>query len=169
MNDRKCLECSRQLNGRADQKFCGDQCRSAYNNKNSLENNTLIHSVNRILKKNHSILTMLHVMGKNSATKADLQRKGYRFDFYTSTSISRNNKVCYFCYNHGFKELEHNKLVLVDLVLDDETDQNVKSIPIGEPRKTPIRSTFKELKGTDHYKLHLPQNTTSQMTQRAAH
>ena len=163
MNDRKCLECSQQLKGRADQKFCGDQCRSAYNNKNSLENNTLIHSVNRILKKNHSILTMLHAMGKTSATKADLQKKGYRFDYYTSTSISRNNKVCYFCYDHGFRELEHNKLVLVDLVLEDDPDQNIKSIPDIEPRKDHIQPATKKFRNTDHSKMHLPQNTTSRI------
>jgi len=82
MNDRKCLKCFEQLKGRADQKFCSDQCRSAYNNLQYIESNNLIKTVNRILKKNHLILTALNYEGKATATKSDLQKKGYRFEFH---------------------------------------------------------------------------------------
>ncbi len=154
MNERKCHECSEPLKGRADQKFCNDQCRSMYNNKNSLDNNSLVHSVNRILKKNHTILTMLQAIGKTLASKSDLQKRGYRFDYFTSTGTSRNNKFCYYCYDHGFRELENNKLVLVNLVLEDDSEQPVKRIPILEPPKNHIQPVTKKFRITDHYKLH---------------
>lgn len=120
MNDRKCLQCYEQLRGRADQKFCSDQCRSAYNNQHYFETNTVIKSVNRILKKNHTILTTFRAKGKTTASKSDLQKKGYRFDYFTHVSTSRNNKLNYFCYDQGYREQEHNKLVLVQRLLDDD-------------------------------------------------
>jgi len=113
MENRKCLECYEQLRGRADQKFCSDQCRSAYNNKQYLASNSVINSVNRILKKNYFILSALSSEGKITASKSDLQKKGFRFDYFTCISTSKSKRVNYFCYDQGFRELENNKITLV--------------------------------------------------------
>ena len=113
MENRKCLECYEQLRGRADQKFCGDQCRSAYNNKQYLASHSVINSVNRILRKNYFILSSLCSEGKITASKSDLQKKGYRFDYFTCTSTSKSKRVNYYCYDQGFRELENNKITLV--------------------------------------------------------
>ena len=113
MNDRKCLQCYEQLRGRADQKFCNDQCRSAYNNSQYVESNTVIKSINKILKKNYSILTTLSSSGKTTAKKSDLIKKGYCFEYFTFTNTTRSSRVNYFCYDHGYREQEPNKLVLV--------------------------------------------------------
>jgi predicted nucleic acid-binding Zn ribbon protein len=120
MTDRKCLECAEQLRGRTDQKFCSDQCRSAYNNKQYVETNTVIRMINRILKKNYSILNSLTAEGKTTATMNDLQKKGYRFDYFTYTSTARNNKVNNFCYDLGYREQDNNKIVLVRQDLNSE-------------------------------------------------
>ena len=116
MENRKCLECYEQLRGRADQKFCSDQCRSAYNNRQVLGSHNVINSVNRILRKNYFILSSLYSEGKITTSKSDLQRKGYRFDYFTYTSTTTSKKVNYFCYDHGFRELENNKVTLVQFV-----------------------------------------------------
>lgn len=113
MENRKCLECYEQLKGRADQKFCSDPCRSAYNNRHCNESHVVINSINRILKKNYLILTTLHSEGKTRTSKSDLQKKGYRFDYYTCMITTRTKSVNYFCYDHGFRENENNKLTLV--------------------------------------------------------
>ncbi len=113
MSDRKCLECYEQLRGRADQKFCNDQCRSAYNNRQLIDSNKVIRSVNRLLKKNYSILTTLNPEGKTTVLLNDLQKKGYRFDYFTCTYLARNSRIYYFCYDMGYCELENNKVVLV--------------------------------------------------------
>ena len=123
MKDRKCLQCYEQLRGRADQKFCSDQCRSAYNNQQYLESNNVIRTINRILKKNYFILSTLNSEGKTSASKSDLQKKGYRFDYFTYTNTSRNSRVNYFCYDQGYREQASNKLVLVNLNLNDDLMQ----------------------------------------------
>jgi hypothetical protein len=120
MSDRKCLQCFEQLRGRSDQKFCGDSCRSLYNNLNYLETNSVIKSVNKILKKNHSILTILIANGKKTANKNELQKKGYRFDYFTFTSSTRNSQINYYCYDHGIREQPNNKLMLIRTNLADE-------------------------------------------------
>jgi len=135
MSDRKCLECYEQLRGRADQKFCNDQCRSAYNNRQLIDSNKVIRSVNRILKKNYSILTALNPEGKTTVLLNDLQKKGYRFDYFTCTYLARNNRIYYFCYDMGYCELENNKVVLVrrdlngDLVVLKNVLQKTNLIP----------------------------------------
>ena len=113
MNNRKCLECYEQLRGRADQKFCNDQCRSAYNNRQLVESNKVIRTINRILKKNYFILAALNPEGKTTVLMSDLQKKGYRFDYFTCTYLARNSRIYYFCYDMGYCELENNKVVIV--------------------------------------------------------
>lgn len=120
MNDRKCLECNEPLRGRADQKFCNDQCRSAYNNRQSVDSNNVIRTINRILKKNYFILIALNPEGKTTALKSDLQKKGYRFDYYTSTYTTRSGRIYYFCYDQGYSELENNKVILVQRDLNGD-------------------------------------------------
>ena len=113
MNDRKCFKCNIQLNGRIDQKFCSDKCRNAYNNRQYVESNNTIRTINRILKKNYSILTSLKTEGKTTTTLSYLQKKGYRFDFFTNTSTTRTSRINYFCYDHGYREQDNNKVILV--------------------------------------------------------
>lgn len=113
MENRKCLECYEQLRGRADQKFCSDQCRSAFNNRQYMESHTVINSVNRILKKNYIILSTLHSSGQIRTSKSDLQKRGYQFDYFTCINTTRSNHINYFCYDHGIKELENNKITII--------------------------------------------------------
>ena len=120
MKERKCLQCFEQLRGRADQKFCSDQCRSAYNNQQHVESNNVIKMINRILKKNYFILADLNSKGKTSALKSELQKKGYRFDYFTFTSTARNSRTNYFCYDQGYRESENNKVILIQRMVEGE-------------------------------------------------
>ena len=113
MENRKCLECYEQLRGRADQKFCSDQCRSAFNNRLYGESHNVINAVNRILRKNYVILSSLTAEGKTSTSKSELMKKGYRFEYFTCTSTTKSSRVYYFCYDHGYKENENNKVTLM--------------------------------------------------------
>ena len=121
MNDRKCLQCFEQLTGRADRKFCCDQCRSLYNYHQAADSDMLIKSINRILQKNYSILTMLKAKGKTTTNRSDLLKIGYCFEYFTYTNITRRRKhTNFYCYDQGFREEEHDKLILVHRNLDDD-------------------------------------------------
>jgi hypothetical protein len=101
------------IKGRTDRKFCNDQCRGTYHNLQYLESNTAIRLINRILKKNYSILSLLNTNGKTTVSKIQLHYLGYRFEYVTSMSKTRNNNVCFFCYNQGYRELNDKVMMLV--------------------------------------------------------
>ncbi len=113
MEQRTCLECGEPLKGRADQKFCSDACRNAYNNKKLSGSTNFIRKVNRILKKNHAILEELNPEEKTTTFKSILEKQGFNFDYYTNTYTTQAGRVYYFCYDQGYSELENNKYVLV--------------------------------------------------------
>lgn len=115
MNDRKCLMCFEQLRGRSDQKFCNDQCRGSYNNRICIESNNVIRTINRILKRNYLILSSVFAEGKTTANRSILMNKGYRFEYFTYVQVKPDNKASYFCYDHGYSELENNKVIFVKL------------------------------------------------------
>jgi len=73
----------------------------------------VIRTINRILKKNYLILSSVFAEGKTTANRRILTYKGYRFEYFTYAQVKTGNRVSYFCYDHGFKELNNNKVVLV--------------------------------------------------------
>jgi len=113
MSERKCLECGDTLRGRADQKFCSDQCRNTYNNRQLGESNHTIRHINRILKKNHTILTVHNQSGKTTVSKTDLLKSGFNFGYFTNTFQTRSGRTYFFCYDQGYSLLDHDKIILV--------------------------------------------------------
>jgi predicted nucleic acid-binding Zn ribbon protein len=113
MEERKCMECGEQLRGRADQKFCSDACRNAFNNQKLGDANNFMRKINRILKKNHSILAKLNPADKTTTYKSTMIKQGFNFNYFTHIYKTRNSRVYYFCYDQGFSALENNKFLLV--------------------------------------------------------
>lgn len=98
----QCLECNRELFGRVDKKFCSDQCRNSYNNKQKRSDNNYIRNVNNTLRKNHRVLTALLKGDKASAKKEKLLSLGLNFDFYTNTYQTKDGRTYYYCYDVGY-------------------------------------------------------------------
>lgn len=113
MQKRTCLECGEPLRGRADQKYCSDACRNAYNNRKLSSSTNYIRKINRILKKNHDILEALNPDGKTTTFRNALEKNGFNFDYYTNTYTTHAGRIYYFCYDQGYSELDNNKFVLV--------------------------------------------------------
>jgi predicted nucleic acid-binding Zn ribbon protein len=113
MEQRNCLECGEPLRGRADQKFCSDACRNAYNNKKLRGSTNYIRKINRILKKNYSILKELNYNDKTTTYKNTMVKLGFNFNYFTHIYKTRNGRIYYFCYDQGFSALENNKFLLV--------------------------------------------------------
>ncbi len=108
-----CLECGEPLIGRADKKFCNDQCRSTHYQKSQADVTPLVKSVNNILKKNRLILTKLNPDGKAKVKKSTLEKEGFQFKYFTNTYTTRDNRVYYFVYDHGYLPLENEYFALV--------------------------------------------------------
>ena len=113
METRTCLECNEPLKGRADQKYCNDLCRNAYNNKKLSGATNFMRKINRILKKNHSILEELNPEEKTTTFKGTLEKRGFNFNYYTNIYTTKTDRVYYFVYDQGYSELENLKFMLV--------------------------------------------------------
>lgn len=112
--ERKCLECDDKLVGRADKKFCSDQCRITYNNKRNSDETNYIRNVNNALRKNRRILAELNPTGKTvSVSRQKLLEKGFDFGYVTSLLTTKEGKVYKYCYGQGYLEKETDYYLLV--------------------------------------------------------
>lgn len=111
--ERKCLECGEVLMGRADKKFCNDQCRSANYQRKNVVTEGLIRTTNNQLRKNYTILKALNKDGKTKVKKSTLVKEGFIFGLITGFYTTRENKTYYFVYDQGYLPIENDYYVLV--------------------------------------------------------
>lgn len=108
-----CIDCGKEIYGRVDKKFCNDYCRNNYHAKNNRESNNYMRNVNNVLRKNRKILEVLNPEGKKKVTKDVLAAKGFNFHYFTNSYTTKTGNTYYFCYEHGFMELDNDWLALV--------------------------------------------------------
>lgn len=111
--ERLCLDCSQPVKGRADKKFCDDQCRSNYNNRLKTERNDFVKEVNTVLRKNRNILQQLNPDGKTKISREKLLSKGFSFTYFTHIYQTQKGNTYYFCYEYGYLKLENDDFLLV--------------------------------------------------------
>ena len=110
---RLCLECGDAIQGRADKKFCDDQCRSNFNNKSNTQEVQEMRIINSIIKKNRKILVSVIAKEENiKITKEKLYDKGFNFRYFTHTYTNQKGFIYRLCYDHAYLPLE-NDLVMV--------------------------------------------------------
>ena len=108
-----CQICGEPVTGRSDKKFCSDQCRTTYNNRQNSDANNFMRNVNNILRKNRRILAALNPKGKTKIHRDKLLEQGFKFSYFTNIYRTRGGKVYHFCYEQGYLELEEGMLALV--------------------------------------------------------
>ncbi|MBT1703190.1 hypothetical protein [Chryseosolibacter indicus] len=108
-----CIECQTAFKGRVDRKFCSDQCRTTYNNRQKSIENAYIRDVNSILKKNRRILLELNPEGKSRVSKDKLAGKGFDFNYFTSTYKTKDGSLYFYCYEQGYLPIEKDYYLLV--------------------------------------------------------
>jgi hypothetical protein len=101
---RTCKECGAKLVGRADQKFCGDMCRTSANNRRRAEDiknmPNCILSIQKTLLNNYRILTELRKRGEQFSTMY-LQDLGFSFRHLTSVT-EQDGAIHYHCFNECY-------------------------------------------------------------------
>lgn len=111
--NRFCLDCQAEIKGRADKKFCDDQCRNNYNNKRKSEDGETIRKINQILNKNRKLLKEECSDGNNKVKKEDLAKKGFDFDYHTHYYLADTGNVYVFCYEYGYMFSQDDEVVLL--------------------------------------------------------
>lgn len=111
--EKTCLECGTKIIGRADKKFCSDQCRVAYNNKLNRDETAYVNNVMNLLRKNRRILLELNPTGKTRVSRDMLVKKGFDFNYITSRYKTKENAVYNYCFEHGYLSIENNWYLLV--------------------------------------------------------
>lgn len=115
---RNCLECNETLIGRIDKKFCSDQCRNTYNNRQNGSSNNYVRSINNILRKNRRILETVNPGEKTKTTRDRLLREGFNFQHFTGTYTTKAGAVYYFCYELGYLPLDNDEYLVVKREMD---------------------------------------------------
>jgi len=108
-----CPECNEEFVGRTDKKFCSDQCRNTFNNRQNSDQTNLVRNINNVLRKNRRILRELNPNDKTKVHKSKLIEKGFDFKLFTSIYTTKKGTVYYFCYEHGYLPIENDYYFLV--------------------------------------------------------
>lgn len=111
--ERLCLDCDNPIKGRADKKFCDDQCRSNYNNRLKSEQSPFVKRINQILARNRRILEKLNPDGKTKTSLKKLSEEGFNFGYHTHIYQTQNNNNYIFCYEYGYLKLDQDIVLLV--------------------------------------------------------
>ncbi len=116
-NDRKCLECDKVLDGRADKRYCDPYCKSAYHYKKSQNETPKFYTkVQQQLKLNRKILKKYNKAGKATVRAEVLLSEGFNPNFFTHYWKNQKHDVYLFVYEYGFlkkKEKGRDKFVLI--------------------------------------------------------
>lgn len=111
--EKKCLNCDKPVRGRSDKKFCNDACRNNYNNQHRETMPDMVRRINSVLLKNYQLLTQqLGDDGKRKVCREQLALRGFHFGYHTHTYTTKRGHCYYFCYNHGWLDLNESILVV---------------------------------------------------------
>ncbi|MCB9304932.1 MAG: hypothetical protein H6566_30240 [Lewinellaceae bacterium] len=108
-----CIECGEEITGRADKRFCSDNCRSSYNNRLNSDGTNFIRNINNILRKNRRILAELNPSGKARVHRDKLLERGFKFSYFTNEFVTKSGNTYRYCYDQGYLECDHDFFTLV--------------------------------------------------------
>ncbi|MBT3424563.1 MAG: hypothetical protein HOD63_17515 [Bacteroidetes bacterium] len=115
ISDQKvCKFCNKSFKGRADKLFCSTDCRTAFHNSVKNKDEDFIRSLNKILRKNRSILKYVSPKGKTTVAKSFLSDLDFNFDFYTDHRTTKNGNTYVYCYDYGYLVLEDEKILIIN-------------------------------------------------------
>jgi hypothetical protein len=108
-----CLECSEKITGRADKKFCCDQCRTQFHNRATASEARVMREVNAVLRKNRRILS--DILGDSEVTRIPREKlltRGFDFTFSTRHLEPVNGRTWQIIYDVGCA-IENREEVLI--------------------------------------------------------
>ena len=111
-----CLNCRKQITkGRADKMFCGNYCRTAYNNSLKSDANNLLRNIKNALGKNRRIIKSLLSEKEETVkvTRDILLQEGFNFKYHTHTQTNKKGQIYHYCFEYGYLALDNDLFLLV--------------------------------------------------------
>lgn len=122
---RICLDCKKELTGRADKKFCDVHCKSSYHYKLRQEAVNFYTRVDQQLKKNRKILKQYNKAGKATVRSQTLMELGFDPNFFTHFWKNNKGDVYLFVYEFGFlRRMENSKQKYVLVTWQEYMEKN---------------------------------------------
>jgi len=114
MESKQCLLCEKPLRGRADKKYCDEQCRNQFNNTLNSDASADMRATQNILRKNRRILE--EHLAENDKVKKSLRRltdAGFKPDYLTHLYTTKTGSQYRYCFEYGFLLLEDEMVLIV--------------------------------------------------------
>lgn len=115
LEERKCLNCQKAIQGRSDKKFCDDYCRNHFNNHLKADKYQVVRSINHALKRNRKILEFaLSSVGETvRISREQLLLKGFQFKYHTHRFVNKKGDTYIYCYDYGYLKLDSEWFLVV--------------------------------------------------------
>lgn len=113
MKAKTCESCGDKLHGRADKRFCSDQCRTAFHNTYNRDVTNFMRNISNMLRKNRRILASINTSGKAKTTKTQLLDLGFKFGYFTNLYVTKGGRTYYFCFDQGYIDIGEGKYAIV--------------------------------------------------------
>ncbi len=109
-----CPNCNKTIVGRSDKIFCCDECRTMFHNKKHREQLRTVNKIDRILKKNRSIIDNLYSVGRTRIDISVLRSLGFNFQYITSLKEGDTSaSPCIIsCFDYDYSILEDGTVTL---------------------------------------------------------
>ncbi|MEY4934370.1 MAG: hypothetical protein RIS64_729 [Bacteroidota bacterium] len=109
-----CKQCKILIKGRSDKCFCSPKCKNAFNNEQKKRTRLVTEEIDGYLHRNRIILNQ--VMGnavKQMVDRLVLVREDFKFDYFTSIYINKENKMYRFVYDYGWMDFSDQKVLII--------------------------------------------------------
>lgn len=113
-----CPMCGDKLAGRIDKIFCCSACKAQYHRNKAEERIPVTRKVDHILHRNWTILSELHnKVGKKKffVEIAELNRKGFHLNYFTTCITNTKQKQYFYVYDFAWMEFSEKEVMVVKL------------------------------------------------------
>lgn len=113
-----CPICGDKLIGKINKRFCSPACKARYHRNRAEQRIPVTRNVDAILHRNWKILSELHETAgthKLFVNKAQLSRRGFHFDYYTTSKVNKEQKPYYYVYDFAWMSFSEKEMMVVKL------------------------------------------------------
>ena len=109
-----CWQCSEEMQGRSDKKFCSTDCKNRYHIETRRSTRDAVAEIDGYLHRNWEILALL--MGNAVKVEIDrlvLSRTGFRYEYHTGTYLNKEGKMYRLIYDYAWMDFSNQKILIV--------------------------------------------------------